>query len=111
MRLLSRRVALGQHRSGLPQSEAQLAEQALALTHPQVDPVFPLDPRGQGFSIPEIHAHSRIARLAAQRAIDLPNLSLSQPTRTPRPFALPKSRQTLLLEAPDPILDGPRRIP
>lgn len=54
MRFLPRRIRLGDHRSRLAEQKAEVPEQALPLTHTELDPLSLLDPDGQCLPIPQI---------------------------------------------------------
>jgi len=110
MLLLPRRICSGQDRTRLAETELELPEQPLALAHAQLDSVGFVDPCRQRLAIPEIHSHSRVARLRPQHPIDLFHLLFIQPAGTTGSFSFGQARQSLLVEAVNPILDRTRRV-
>jgi hypothetical protein len=70
MRPLLFRIGLSNSGARLAQSETQLAEHALALAYAQFNPVLPLNPCAQRFSVPKVPAHPSLARHLAQYSID-----------------------------------------
>src|ERR1700722_9256873 len=111
MRLLPIEIRVGNQRAGLTQPKAPLPEQALALTHPQVDLKVLLDPGTQRLPIPQCTGQSQVARSLAQDFVHLPQLGLAQTSGTPRAWPLGQSAQPLGLKAPDPVLHRARSIP
>ena len=75
-------------RSRLAEPEIELPEQTLTLPHTQLDSVGLFDPSRQCLAIPQVHAHSRIARPGTQYAIDLLNVLRLQPARPARALSL-----------------------
>jgi hypothetical protein len=47
------RVAVGEHRTRLPQSEPELTEESLTLAHPQIHLELPFEVGGESLAIPE----------------------------------------------------------
>ena len=70
MLLLLGWIGSGQHRPGFAQPELQLAEQTLALAYAQLDAIGLLNPRRQGFAIPKVDPHPRVAGLLPQYPVD-----------------------------------------
>lgn len=110
MLLLPHRICSGQDRPRLAEPELELPEQPLALAHSQLDSVGLVDPCRQCLAIPQIHPHSRIARLGPQNPIDLLHLLFVQPTGTTGPFSFRQASQALLVKTMNPILDRTRRV-
>ena len=111
MRLLPFQIRMGNQRAGLTQPKAPLPEQALALTHPQVDLEALFDPGAQRFPIPQRAGQAQVARSLAQDSAHLPQLCLAQAPGTPRALPLGQPGQTLGLKAPDPVLHRARGVP
>ena len=110
MRLLARRICLGQNRPGLAEPEIELPEQPLALAHSQLDSIGFFDPRRQRLAIPQVGSHSRITRLPPQYTINPFHLRLVQPTRTSATLSLRQAGQPCLLVTMYPVLYRTRRI-
>ena len=107
MRLLSFGICSRDRRPRLAQTESQLAEQTLALPHPQVGPILPLDPRRQGLSVPQIPAQARLSGHAPQNHIDLLELLFTQPPGPSRSVTFQQPSQTHLFKLMHPILNRP----
>ena len=90
--------------------ELELPEQPLALAHAQLDSIGFVDPCRQRLAIPEIHPHSRVARLGPQNPIDLFHLLFVQPTGAAGSFSFRQASQSLLVETMNPILDRTRHV-
>ena len=103
MLLLPRRICSGQDRTRLAETELQLPEQPLALAHAQLDSIGFVDPCRQRLAIPQIHPHSRVARLRPQHPIDLFYFLFVQPAGTAGSFSFRQTGQSLLVEAVNPI--------
>jgi hypothetical protein len=58
MALLPFRVSPGNRRPRFALAKTQLPEHTLTLAHSQIDAILPLDPKGQGFAIPQITAQT-----------------------------------------------------
>src|ERR1700689_4305180 len=108
MRLLPFQIRMGNQRAGLTQSEAPLTEQALALTHLQVDLEALLDPGAQRLPIPQRAGQAQVARSLAQDSIHLLQLCFTQAPGPPRAWPLGQPGQTLRLKSPDPVLHRSR---
>lgn len=111
MRLVKLRIGLCNQRSGFPQAEAQLPEQALTLAHPQANTVLALNPSAERLPIPEVSTQSNLSRSLAKNAVDLLHPDFAQASGTARPRSFEKSRQTLRFKAAYPVLNGTGRIP
>jgi hypothetical protein len=105
MLLLPCRICSGQDRPGLAEAELELPEQTLALPHAQLDSIGFVDPCRQRLAVPEIHSHSRVARLGSQHPINLFHLLFVQPAGTTGSFSLRQAGQSLLVEVVNPVLD------
>ena len=97
MPLLPCGIGSRQNGAGFAKPEFELPEQALALAHAQFDVIGLLDPSRQRLAIPQVHAHSRVARLRPQYAIDFLDLLFIQAARAPGPFSLRQTAQALFL--------------
>jgi hypothetical protein len=64
----------------------------LALPHAQLDSIGFVDPCRQRLAVPEIHSHSRVARLGSQHPINLFHLLFVQPAGTTGSFSLRQGR-------------------
>lgn len=104
-------VRMGDQRSGLTQTKPQLTEETLALPYSQRDAEPLVDEGCQGFSIPQTSHQAKVFGSLAQNLLELVQLFLLQPRRTPRPLAIDQAGQPLLLEAMHPVLHCPWRIP
>ena len=103
-------VRMGDQRSGLTQTKPQLTEEPLALPHSQRDAEPLVDEGCQSFSIPQTSYQAKVFGFLAQNFLELVQLFLLQPRRTPRPLAIDQAGQPLLLEAMHPVLHCPWRI-
>ena len=110
MRLLLFQIGMGNHRARLAQPKAQLPEQALTLTHRQVNLEASLDPGTQRFSIPQCAAQADVARGLAQRPLHFFELRITQTSGTPGALPFAQPGQTSCLEPPDPILHRTGRV-
>jgi len=110
MRLLPCGIGSGQNAARLAQPKPQLAEQTLALPNSEFHSVGFFDPSRQGFAIPQVDSHTRVARLASQHAVDLLDLLLAQTTGPTRPRFLHQSAQPLLFQPMHPILHRTCRV-
>ena len=106
MRLLQRRIRLRDQWSWLAQPKTKLAEQALTLAHTQPEAVPLVNPRRQGFAVPEIDLHAGITGNRTKHSIDLIDLRCTQSPRPARPLSFSQTRQTILLKFPNPVFHG-----
>ncbi len=111
MRFLKLRIGLSQRGSWFAQAEAELTEHTLALTYPDGDAVFLLNPGAQCFSIPDVSAQASLPRRAAQNSLHCLPLFFPQASGPSRSFPFQQSRQTVSFKATDPILHRPWCIP
>ena len=72
MLLLPFGICLRDRGPRLAQPKSQLAKQTLALSHPQVDLVLPLNPRRQRLSIPQVPTQANLPRHTPQSGVDSP---------------------------------------
>jgi hypothetical protein len=105
MRLLPRRVCLGDAGPRFAKPEAELAKQPLALSHPQLNSILAADPGGQRFAIPQVSCQPYLARHPAENYTDLTELLLIKASGPAWPLAFVQPGQTSLFEAPYPIFD------
>ena len=105
MRLLPFRIGLGHLGPRSAQPETQLAEQTLTLPHPQLDPIFLLDPRRQRLAVPQIPAQTQLTRHPVQRRVDFLELLFTEAPRTAGSLSLAQAGQTFLFKTAYPILD------
>src|SRR6266436_1152011 len=111
MRFLKLGIGLSQRGSWFAQAEAELTEHTLALTYPDGDAVFLLNPSAEGLSIPEVSAQASLPRRVAQNSIHRFHLFFRQAAGPPRSLPLQQSRQTVSFKATHPILHPPWRLP
>src|SRR5882762_10495039 len=96
MRLLSKRISMGDDWTRLGLSEAQLPEDALALANAQLHcPVTP-QPLSQRLTIPKISGHAMGPRHLPQNHSNMLKLELREPCRPPRVFLLQLTLTILL---------------
>lgn len=93
------------------QTKLQAAEQSLASAHGQFYFQFRLEPETQRWAVPEIGLDPSCSRSVSQDEVDSIQMLACQLCRTTAALAFAQAGQAPLLEAVDPILDGPRRIP
>ena len=105
MRLLQRRIRVGNRGARFAQAEAELAEHPLALAHAQPNPVAPCEPDLQRLPVPEVPAQGRRGRRLPQYQLNLLQLRRAQslgPAGS-RPFHQPG--KTALFEMPHPVFN------
>jgi hypothetical protein len=108
---LKHRVAVGEHRTRLSQSEPKLPEEALALAHPQIDLELAFQVGGEGLAIPEGPRESYIFGSLSYDGRDGTHLELREAARSARALALGETRESFFLEPTNPVLNGTRGIP
>jgi len=87
MRLLEKRISMGNDWTRLALWESQLPEESLALANAQLHcPVTP-QPLSQRFTIPEISCQAIGLRRFAQNHSKMLKLGLREPGRPPRSFS------------------------
>ena len=104
-------VPVGEEGSGRSQPEPELTEEALALPHPQIDFELSFEVGGEGLAVPEGAAEPDVLGALSQRGLNGPHLRFGETSRTAGAIALGESRESLLLESTEPVLDGPGGIP
>ena len=97
MRRLKDRIAGSEVRARLPQTEAKMAEEALALTDAQVDVELTVDIGGEGLAVPQGPGEADVLRGSSEDCLDRPHLGLRQPTRAPGAIPLSEPRLSLLV--------------
>ena len=107
---LKLRIGLSNHGPGFAASEAELPEQALALTHSQRDPKAAACKRRQRLSIPQGAGKTDLPWLLAQRRVDHARLLCRQTAWAARTFAIHQPRKSAGLEPVDPVFDCSRSI-
>ncbi len=110
MRLLPFRIGVGNQRAGFAQPKAPLPEQALTLTHRQVDLEVLPDPGAQRFPIPQRAVEADVARGLAQHPVHFLQLHLAQAPGTPAPLPFGQPSQTPFLESVHPIFHRARSV-
>ena len=110
MRLLPFRIGMGNQGTGFAQPKAPLPEQALTLTHRQVNLEALLDPGAQCFPIPQRAGQAQVARGLAQRPVHFPQLRIAQTSGTPGALPFAQPRQTSFLKTSDPIFHRARGV-
>src|SRR5271157_3309939 len=99
-------VRLGNDRSRLAESEAQVMKEALALSRTQANAVGLIQMMGEQLSIPEIVRIAELAGRVPQVAFHLPQLRRREPRRTARPLSFLQPRQASPLKTVHPTLHG-----
>jgi hypothetical protein len=94
----------------LAKPEAELSEEALALTHAQRYPILLIEVRGQCPAIPEIPDQPRRRGSISQHPLHLLQLCCVQPSRSAWTLSLGQAGQPVLLELMHPSLHGARRV-
>jgi len=107
---LQPRIGMSDERARLAQTKAQLPEKPLTLTHSHANAIALLDPCGQGFPIPDLPHQANLFWTSTQRLGDLVELLATEPPRPAGSCGIDQARQSLFIEAVDPIFDGARRI-
>jgi len=110
MLFLSFRVCPGDHRPWLPQPEPQLAEKALALSHPKGNTIPQPDELGEGFPVPEIGIHSNIRWGKTECIPDFTVLCILESRRPSRSIYVNKTGKPFFLETVDPVFHCTRGI-
>jgi hypothetical protein len=87
MRLLARRVCLGDAGPRLAKPEAELAKQPLALPHPQLNSILAGDPGHQRFAVPQVSGQPHFARHLAKDCTDTTEVLLVQASGPAWPLA------------------------
>src|SRR3972149_8930678 len=98
------RVGLGYLGSGLGPSESHLTEDALALAHPQPQPIAPSQMLREQLAVPQMSSMAELRGIASQIPLQHRPLPGVQRGRSSRPFALAQALQAMGLEAPHPAL-------
>ena len=110
MRALQSGVRTGHLRARLAQPKAELPEQALALAHAQLHPVFLLNPGAQRLAVPEVREHADLSRTLPQHSVHHDKLPIIQSPRSPATFPLLQAGQPAALEPLHPVLDAARSV-
>jgi hypothetical protein len=97
---------LGNDRSRLAESEAQVMKEALALSRTQANAVGLIQMMREELSIPEVLRVAELAGRPSQVAIHLPQLRRRESRRAARPFSFLQPRQASPLKAVHPTLHG-----
>ena len=110
MRLLPFRIGMGNLGAGFAQPKTPLPEQALTLTHRQMNLEVLLDPGTQRFPIPQRAGQAQVAWGLAQRLVHFLQLRLAQTSGTPGALSFGQPRQTSFLKTSDPIFHRARGV-
>ena len=110
MRLLPFRIGVGNLAAGFAQPKTPLPEQALTLTHRQMNLKVLRDPGTQRFPVPQRSPQTQVARGLAQRPVHFLPLRLAQTSGTPRALPFAQPGQTLGLKASHPVFHRARSI-
>ena len=110
MRALQLGVSTRYLRARLAQPKAELPEQALALAHAQLHPVFLLHPGAQRLAVPEVRGHADLSRTLAQHSAHRGKLPIIQSPRSSATFPLLKAGQPAALEPLHQVLDAARSV-
>ena len=95
----------------LTQPEAELPEQALALTHAKLVSILLLDPGAQRLAVPDVRFHSGISWTLAQHPAYLGKLAIIQTPGAAGALPFLQAGQATALEPLHPVLDAAWRIP
>ena len=107
---LKLRIGLSNHGPGFAPPEAELPEQALALTHPQHDPKAAACKCRQRLAIPQGAGMTDSPRFLAQSRADHADLLCRQTAWAARTFAIHEPRKSPGFKLVDPVFDRSRRI-
>lgn len=103
-------IRMGDLRPRFAQSEAQAAEEALALTDTQGNRELPMHESRQRFPVPKIGRDPHLLRRPAQNAPDQIQLLSRQTGRATRAHLLLQAGQPVAVEGSNPTFTGARSI-
>jgi len=105
------RIAVGKHRTRLSESEAKRAEETLTLSHAKLNSILSSDPVGQRLPTPHVRLDPVLPWRLTEDFRSSVKLLLRKARRPARSRSLRQPRQPFTVEAVDPVLHRPRRIP
>ena len=103
-------VTGGKVRARFAHPEAQLTEQTLALTDPEVNGEALFEERREGLAIPEVTGESDVLRTSSKCRLHGLQLSFREPVGASGVNSFGETRQALLVELADPVLNAPGGI-